>query len=860
MSALASKSYAQSVGSITFQSGTISAGANTNATIQISAAAPVNGFQCTLSASNANISFPNLVVVPSGATSLTFRVSANPVLSAATSRLNVNGTAFADLNINPQASYTTVVSEDAFINWPQPLNWGTSNVLIAKNGLDSIRRASFLKFDLTNVTVAPVSATLRLTQPYSANNGTLSIGCYSVPDTTWTETTITGTNAPSLQLDSNSNMLVSTGTLRDTQTVWFQPVQNVPGPVSFDVTSFIQANIGHLVTLQLVSLTQSNLSLSINSRETGGSTAPALMLSFNAPALTAQVVSSSQATLTWNDPTTTRDGYEIERKDGGSSTWNVIYSTEGAISGTVDTYLAGGANFSYRMRGFTGSTYTAYSNQVNVSTNAGDTIPNWGYLAAYPTGASSIRLYWPTIANATQFQVFRATDSGQYNYLQPLATLPGTAHYFDDTNLIASQQYYYIVRVSTSDNKHADSSEDNATPDVNAIPWNGTSSQIFQKAYQLASSNIADGEIGLDVGNLRIMAPDACIYIYGTNSALPPDGSVDYLNGQMTLSGLTTVMPILETTSLMSSPASHLSGGTVRRAVSSPSLNNQSVTGIKGTFYVPNKIDYNGFQYFNFPAAYTSDSKVHQPVTGHCYIGTYDPDPGIMIDAGVQYNIANFPNSSYQDRWRVFLRISDGRPLHGYVDSISFRANGGANSVTAGTSGLQAGYYIDERLNIIRTTKIVLFRVTISDIFGIFFDTYFVDAAKTAPIVNRINPITGQSIKTNFNNPRMKRVVSTDDDPDYLKNKVLTPFVDVEFKGHNIDPFLGTYKDSTYFKNIYWLGGMLYTQGTGWLQWSQFDTTSPEFNYLSKYSGFSGPITLSPSGGRPYEEIISIVH
>ncbi len=115
----------------------------------------MNGFQCTLGASNGNISFPNLVVVLSGATSLTFRVSINPVLSAATSRVTVNGTVYTDLNINPQAAYTTVVSEDAFINWPQPLNWSTSNVLIAKNGLDSIRRASFLKFDLTNVKVAP---------------------------------------------------------------------------------------------------------------------------------------------------------------------------------------------------------------------------------------------------------------------------------------------------------------------------------------------------------------------------------------------------------------------------------------------------------------------------------------------------------------------------------------------------------------------------------------------------------------------------------------------------------------------------------------------------------------------------------
>ncbi len=202
-----------------------------------------------------------------------------------------------------------------------------------------------------------------------------------------------GTNAQNLQLDSNSNMLVSTGTLVDTQTVWFQPVQNVPGPVSFDVTSFIQANIGHLVTLQLVSLTQSNLSLSINSRETGGSTAPALMLSFNAPTLTAQVVSCSQVTLTWNDPTTTRDGYSIERKQGSTGTWAEIARLEGGINGFQDVFLIGGTTYFYRIRGFTGSVFTAYTNIPNPVTNVGGQINGWGYLAAYATSATSVQLY-----------------------------------------------------------------------------------------------------------------------------------------------------------------------------------------------------------------------------------------------------------------------------------------------------------------------------------------------------------------------------------------------------------------------------------------------------------------------------------
>ncbi len=708
----------------------------------------------------------------------------------------------------------------------------------------AITRVSYIKFDLTDVTVAPSSALLKLyfqSAPTNADRA-LSVNIYSLPTaSTWDESAITWDNAPNLD---RTNILDTGGTFLSTTSVLLQA-----GMTAIDMTSFVQTHLGQTGTLQIVAavISQDQNGIVFYSKEAGSSTAPSLTLSFNAPTLFAQVISSSQVTLTWNDPTTNRDGYIIERKDGSTGTWTANNSVEGAINGKVDVYLQGGTNYSYRIRGFTGTNYTVYSNVATVNTNTGDIIPTWGYLGAYPTSGTSIRLYWPAISNATQFKIFRTLSTGQYNYSLPIAIVAGSAHFYDDYNLTNGQKYYYVVRITTSDNKQADSEEDNTSPDANAIPWNATASQIFQKAYQLASSHLTDGELAIDVGNLSVVAPDSIVYEYGANTALPPNGSIDYLDGTMTLDGFTTVMPVLETTSLLTVANRKKNGGCVRRAVSTSKVNNQDVLGIRGNFYVPNKMDNNGFQYYNFPS-FQNAGKTKAAVSGHCYIGTYDPEPGVMIDAGVQYNIANDPDPGLPDRWRVFLRINDGRGTNGdgYDNDLNWKKYSPHPWVNANTSAFALGYNIYERMIIVRNVDAVDFCVNISDSFGIFYQKVLVCAFRDSS-----NLLNGKV----FNMPRMKRVVSTDEVPDYLlQGKTLT-----KFNNPLIDPFPGCVKDGTYMTNVTWSGGELYLLGQ-WAQWSQIDTSKQDYNYWSKYLNFSGPITLSPPGGRPDQETITIMH
>lgn len=143
-------------------------------------------------------------------------------------------------------------------------NFGTSTRLASEkltNDSKSIfNRASYLKFDLTGVHTAPTTATLKLTVTSASSPATASedLQVYSVADTSWTETGITWNNAPGL----NRTNFTSAGTLITAQTVSLSP-----GTVSIDLTSFVAAHLGQVVTLQLLDATNEGVYLVFNSRE-----------------------------------------------------------------------------------------------------------------------------------------------------------------------------------------------------------------------------------------------------------------------------------------------------------------------------------------------------------------------------------------------------------------------------------------------------------------------------------------------------------------------------------------------------------------------------------------------------------------
>ena len=186
-------------------------------------------------------------------------VNGKAYISTGSSSIAVYGLAVVQSN-------TLTPTADAYVRAGRyaDTNYGSVNGLIVKkvsNDSNSIyNRAAYLKFDLSSVTAAPSSATLTLTVNSISNPATSSetVQFYSVADTTWTESGITWNNAPGL----NRTNFSSTGTLLTSKSVALKP-----GTVTIDLTALVKANLGKVVTIQLIDASTENKYLVFNSKE-----------------------------------------------------------------------------------------------------------------------------------------------------------------------------------------------------------------------------------------------------------------------------------------------------------------------------------------------------------------------------------------------------------------------------------------------------------------------------------------------------------------------------------------------------------------------------------------------------------------
>lgn len=103
-------------------------------------------------------------------------------------------------------------------------------------------------------------------------------------------------------------------------------------------------------------------------------------------ALTAIAVSDSQINISWTDNSLTEDGFKIEAKTGGGS-----YSEIATVGSNVTSYsnmeLTAGTTYTYRVRAYSGTTSSNYSNEASattLSTGIVETAANNLYLHVYP--------------------------------------------------------------------------------------------------------------------------------------------------------------------------------------------------------------------------------------------------------------------------------------------------------------------------------------------------------------------------------------------------------------------------------------------------------------------------------------------
>jgi len=174
--------------------------------------------------------------------------------------------------------------------------------------------------------------------------------------------------------------------------------------------------------------------------------------------LTAVAVSSNQINLTWTDNSDNESGFIIERKEGSNSYVEIAVSDN--VTTFSDTGLGSNTTYTYRVRAYNSSGYSAYSNEVSATTTGVMPVAP-SNLTATVVSSSRIDLTWDdNSSNETGFIIERKKAGGSYTQI---TTVGANATSYIDTGLANNTKYYYRVRAYNSSSNSTYSNEVNAT-------------------------------------------------------------------------------------------------------------------------------------------------------------------------------------------------------------------------------------------------------------------------------------------------------------------------------------------------------------------------------------------------------------
>jgi transcriptional regulator CtsR/flagellar hook assembly protein FlgD len=161
-------------------------------------------------------------------------------------------------------------------------------------------------------------------------------------------------------------------------------------------------------------------------------------------ALSSTALSSTSVRLNWTDNSTAESGFAIERKTGigGSYVQLSNYAPANAVTLT-DTGLLPSTNYYYRIRAFTATTYSAYSNEVTVTTAA---LNAPSALAGIALSSTSVKLTWTDNSTDESGFVIEQKVGAGGTYVQLGTFTAANAVTFTSTGLLPSTTYYYRIR------------------------------------------------------------------------------------------------------------------------------------------------------------------------------------------------------------------------------------------------------------------------------------------------------------------------------------------------------------------------------------------------------------------------------
>jgi formylglycine-generating enzyme len=142
--------------------------------------------------------------------------------------------------------------------------------------------------------------------------------------------------------------------------------------------------------------------------------------------LTATAISPYQINLAWTDPSTTEDGFKVERAPGGTSTFAEIAVVGANVTSYQNTGLTPSTIYTYRIRAYNASGFSNYSNTATDTTQTQSiTVTNPQVNANWSVGTQQ-QVTW-TSSNVTGNVAIKLSTDGGNTFPDSLGSAPVSA-------------------------------------------------------------------------------------------------------------------------------------------------------------------------------------------------------------------------------------------------------------------------------------------------------------------------------------------------------------------------------------------------------------------------------------------------
>lgn len=217
--------------------------------------------------------------------------------------------------------------------------------------------------------------------------------------------------------------------------------------------------------------------------------------------LKGEALGASTIMLTWDDNSSTEDGFVLERTNPANGNYERLVVLPRNTTEYFDIDLSPLTTYKYRVASFKSSSISAYSNVVTVSTYGEDVSAPENLIATYKPIEKIVYVKWNDNTNLENGTIIerKETINGDFTVIGSTST---DVNYYSDGNIVENQLYYYRARFKTTEGFKTTYSNVDTAYVYDAPPISPSNLQITKftdTTYSLWWNDNSDDEEGFEI-------------------------------------------------------------------------------------------------------------------------------------------------------------------------------------------------------------------------------------------------------------------------------------------------------------------------------------------------------------------------